>query len=74
MKLPSTISITLTMTAISAQAHPGKPGHTHDEWPFPEIEWSMVGIAAGVAAIGLGIVIHAARRRGQGGKPGVTAP
>ena len=76
MKLPNTIRIILTsMTLVvsSAHAHPGEPGHTHDEWPFPEIEWSMVGIAAGLAAIGIGVALLAIRRRGRGGQPGLPA-
>jgi hypothetical protein len=57
VRLPSAISIISAIIVNTASVHPGEPGHTHpsEEWPFPDLEWALIGI--GTVAIALAVSV-----------------
>jgi hypothetical protein len=51
MKRLLAISLISSATLITARAHPGHEGH--EDWPFPDIQWSMIAIGIGLLLVAL---------------------
>ena len=64
MKRILTTCLLAASTAVCANAHPGLPGHTHspDEWPFPDVEWSMLAVASAAVFIAVYFALRLKRR------------
>lgn len=48
----SSIAVVMVSTSSSLFAHPGHPGH--EEWPFPDFNWALIGLA--ITLLGLGVL------------------